>query len=203
MRHPAQLTLLATLATSLALPAGAGAQESGIGIGLGAGANIPTADYGDAAKVGLVLDGFVEVRTGSPLAIRGGLFWSRSDMDNPLIRSTGGVTLPDDFDDDVTGRVDLVGASAELTLGPRQGAFRPYLVGGVGVFHRRVSQDIDGAIEEFRDLSRTDTDVGYSGGLGLRIALAGVNLYTEARYYSVATKPERTNFIPVVVGISF
>jgi len=200
MRHAAQLTLLAA---ALALPAAAEAQSSGIGLGLGAGANVPTADYGDAAKVGLVLNGFVEVRTGSPIGIRGSLLWSRSDMDNPLIRSTGGITLPDNPDYNLTGQVDLIGASADLTLGPTQGAFRPYLVGGVGVYHRRVSQDIDGAIDEFRDLAQNDTDIGYSGGVGIRIALGALKLYTEARYYSVATEPERTNFVPVVIGVAF
>jgi hypothetical protein len=124
-------------------------------------------------------------------------------MDNPLIKSNGGVTLPDDPSYNVTGEVDLIGASLDLTLGPSVGVIRPYVVGGVGVFQRRVSQDVEGAVEEFRDLRRNDTDVGFNGGLGLRLSLGGAAVFAEARYYSVASKPDRTNFVPVVIGLSF
>lgn len=203
MRFLVRLTALAGLTAMLATPALARAQLPGIGIGIAAGANVPTSDYADAAKEGLVLNGFAELRTSSALGVRGSLFWSRSDMDNPLIKDNGGVTLPDNPDYNVTGEVDLVGASLDLTLGPSSGAIRPYLVGGVGVFHRRVSQDVEGAVDEFRDLRRSDTDVGYNGGLGLRLSLGGAALFAEARYYSVATSPQRTNFVPVVVGLAF
>lgn len=185
------------------MPALVAAQGPGIGIGFAAGANVPTADYRDATKEGLVLNGFLELRTASWLGVRGSLFWSRSDMDNPLITSNGGITLPDNPDYNVTGEVDLLGASLDLTMNLSSGALQPYLVGGVGVFQRRVSQDVEGAVDEFRDLSRNDTDMGYNGGLGVRLSFGGAALFAEARYYSVATKPGRTNFVPVVVGLSF
>ena len=181
----------------------AAAQAPGIGIGIAAGQNIPAADYGDAAKTGLVLNGFVELRTASALGLRASLFWSRSDIDNPLIREQDGVTLPDGSDYDVRGDVDLVGASADVTLGASSGVIRPYVVGGLGVYRRRVSQDVDGAIAEFQSLRRSETDVGYNGGVGLRLALGGLAPFAEARYYSVATTPERTNFVPITVGIAF
>ena len=203
MRRSVRLNVLAGLTALVATPALAAAQLPGIGVGLAAGANVPTADYADATKEGLVLNGFVELRTSSALGVRGALFWSRSDMDNPLIRSNGGVTLPDDPSYNVTGDVDLIGASLDLTLGPSVGVIRPYVVGGVGVFQRRVSQDVEGAVEEFRDLRRNDTDVGFNGGLGLRLSLGGAAVFAEARYYSVASKPDRTNFVPVVIGLSF
>lgn len=199
----ARFAALAALATLLATPALARAQGPGLGFGVAAGANVPTADYGDAMKAGLVLNGFVEVRTSGPLGIRGSLFWSRSDIDNPLIKDNGGVTLPDDPDYNVTGDVDLVGASLDLTLGRTHGVVQPYVVGGVGVFRRRVSQDIDGAVGEFNDLRRKDTNVGFNGGVGLRLSLGGAAVFAEARYYSVATEPDRTNFVPVVVGLTF
>ena len=203
MRHLVCLTAIAALTPLIATPAIASAQGPGLGIGVAAGANVPTTDFGDAAKEGLVLNGFLEVRTGGPLGVRGSLFWSRSDIDNPLIRDNGGVTLPDDLGDNVTGDVDLLGGSLDLTLGKTQGVIQPYVVGGVGVFRRRVTQDVEGAVGEFRDLRDSDTDVGFNGGVGLRFSLGGAALYAEARYYSVATKPDRTNFVPVVVGLNF
>lgn len=206
MRRFVYITAIASLTGVTAIfatPTLASAQGAGLGIGLAAGANVPTADYGDAAKAGLVLDGFVELGTGGPLGVRGSLFWSRSDIDNPLIRDNRGVTLPDNPDYNVTGNVDLVGASLDLTLGRTQGLIRPYVVGGVGVFHRRVSQDVQGAVGEFRDLRHNDTDLGFNGGVGLRLSLGAAAVFAEARYYSVATEPDRTNFVPVVVGVAF
>lgn len=202
MPRISRLSLVAGAAVALALPAAAAAQGPGIGLGIAAGQNIPTADYADAAQAGLVLNGFLELRTGSALGLRGSLFWSRSDMDNPLIRDNGGVTLPDG-DYDVRGDVDLIGASADVTLGMTSGVLRPYVVGGVGVYRRRVSQDVEGAVEEFRNLRESETDIGFNGGLGLRLAFAGIGLFAEARYYSVSSEPERTNFVPITVGVAF
>lgn len=203
MRATYLLTALFGLGVFAAAPTPSLAQGPGIGIGVAAGANVPTEDYGDAAKVGLVLNGFLEVRTGSPLGVRGTLFWSRSDIDNPLIKNNGGITLPDDPNLNATGNVDLVGGSLDLTLGKTQGLVQPYIVGGVGVFRRRVKQDVSGAASEFNDLRHKDTDVGFNGGVGLRLALGGAAIFAEARYYTVNTDPAKTNFVPVVVGITF
>lgn len=203
MRASYLLTALVALCAIAAAPAPSLAQVPGIGFGVAAGANVPTEDFGDAAKVGLVLNGFVELRTGGPLGIRGSLFWSRSDIDNPLIKDNGGVTLPDNPNIDATGNVDLVGGSLDLTLGRTHGLVQPYIVGGVGVFRRRVEQDVSGAVTEFNDLRHKDTDVGFNGGVGLRFSLGAAAIFAEARYYTVSTKPDRTNFIPVTVGLSF
>jgi hypothetical protein len=113
------------------------------------------------------------------------------------------VTLPDDPNLDVTGNVDLVGGSLDLTLGRTHGLVQPYIVGGVGVFRRRVKQDVSGTITEFNDLRHKETNVGYNGGVGLRLSLGTTAIFAEARYYSVATDPDRTNFVPVVVGLTF
>jgi len=203
MRASYLFTALVGLGVFAVAPAPSLAQGPGIGLGVAAGANVPTEDYDDAAKVGLVLNGFLEVRTGGPLGVRGTLFWSRSDIDNPLIRNNGGVTLPDDPNINATGNVDLVGGSLDLTLGRTHGLVQPYVVGGVGVFRRRVKQDVSGAVTEFNDLRHKDTDVGFNGGVGLRLSLGAAAIFAEARYYTVSTKPDRTNFVPVVVGLSF
>ena len=41
----------------------------------------------------------------------------------------------------------------------------PYVIGGVGVYRRRVAQDIGGTLDEFKSLRDTQTDVGYNGGV--------------------------------------
>lgn len=188
---------LATLASPLA------AQKAGLGLGASIGANLPNGgDFGNGAKTGLVANGFVSVGT-NQFGIRGELFWSRSDLDNPVIKRVGNSVLPSDGVGTVTGDVNLVGASGNLVLPLMQSVVRPYLIGGVGVYRRRVSQNVGGAIDEFQSLRDTQTDIGYNGGLGLSIGGIGPSFFIEARYFSVQTAPEPTRFVPVVVGFSF
>lgn len=178
------------------------AQKAGIGFGASVGANVPNGEFGDGAKTGLVANGFVGLGTGR-FGLRGELLWSRSDLDNAFIRKVGNAVLPSNGVGDVTGNVNMVGATANLVLPLTQSTIRPYVIGGVGVYRRRVSQDIGGTIDEFQSLKDTQTDVGYNGGVGLSIGGVGPSLFIEARYHSVATTPDRTKFIPVVIGFSF
>ena len=185
-----------------AVAAPASAQKAGLGFGGSIGANVPNGDFGDGVKTGLVANGFVGLGTGR-FGLRGELFWSRSDLDNAVIRRVGQQVLPSSGVGDVTGNVDLIGASANLVLPLTQSVIRPYLIGGVGVYNRRVSQDVGGTIEEFRNLRDEQTNVGYNGGLGLAFGGIGPQFFIEARYHSVGTTPEKTRFVPVVVGFTF
>jgi hypothetical protein len=178
------------------------AQKTGIGFGASVGANVPNGDFADGAKTGLVANGFVGLGTGR-FGLRGELLWSRSDLDNAFIRKVGNAVLPSDGVGDVTGNVNMVAGTANIVLPLGQSMFRPYLIGGVGVYRRRVSQNVGGTIDEFQSLKDTQTDVGYNGGVGLSIGGIGPSLFIEARYHSVQTTPERTKFVPVVIGFSF
>ena len=204
-QHRLPVVVVVAVVAFLATPVGAtvGAQLPGIGLGAAIGANLPAERYADGAKPGVVGNLFAELRLGAPLALRASLLWSRSDIDNPLIRPANTDALPPVAQGDVTGDVNLLGASADLRLDLGRSMIRPYVVGGVGVYRRRVAQDIAGAAEEFRSLRRTDTDVGYNGGGGLKLAMGVASVFAEARYYSVRTTPDRTNFVPVMVGLSF
>jgi hypothetical protein len=189
----------APLALALAAVPRAHAQVPGLGLGASFGANLPTQKYDEGAKPGVVANLFAALRLGGPLGVRGSLFWSRSDIDNPLIRPVNTNEIPRSPAGSVTGDVNLLGASADVTFDLGSSALRPYLIGGVGAYQRRVAQDIAGAAAEFRNLRRTDNDVGFNGGVGLRLG----PVFVEGRYYSVSTKPDRTSFIPVTVGLSF
>jgi len=196
-------TLAALGVAIMAAAAPASAQKAGLGFGGSIGANVPNGDFGDGVKTGLVANGFVGLGTGR-FGLRGELFWSRSDLDNAVIRRVGEAVLPSDGVGNATGNVDLLGASANLVLPLTQSPIRPYLIGGVGVYNRRVSQDIGGTIEEFRSLRDEQTDVGYNGGIGLAFGGGlGPSFFIEARYHSVGTTPEKTRFVPVVVGFTF
>lgn len=178
------------------------AQKAGLGLGASVGANVPNGKFADGAQTGLVVNGFVGVGTGK-FGLRGELFWSRSDLDNAFIRKVGNSVLPSNGGADVSGNVNLVGGVANLVLPLSQSIVKPYVIGGVGVYRRRVSQDIGGTVDEFQSLRDTQTDVGYNGGVGLSIGGLGPSLFIEARYVSVATSPDRTKFVPVVIGFTF
>ncbi|HUQ83274.1 MAG TPA: outer membrane beta-barrel protein [Gemmatimonadaceae bacterium] len=197
---------LATLgATALALASAATpalAQKTGIGFGASVGANVPNGDFANGAKTGLVVNGFAGLGTGR-FGLRGELLWSRSDLDNAFIRKVGNAVLPPNGVGDVTGDVNMIGGTANIVLPLTQSMFRPYVIGGVGVYRRRVSQNIGGTVDEFQSLKDTQTDLGYNGGVGLSIGGIGPSLFIEARYHSVQTTPERTKFVPVVIGFSF
>src|SRR3954468_11427295 len=179
------MAALATAASPLA------AQKAGLGFGASIGANIPNGEFADGAKTGLVANGFVGVGTGR-FGLRGELFWSRSDLDNAFIRKVGNTVLPETGSNNVSGDVNLVGAVANLVLPLSQSVVKPYLIGGVGVYNRRVAQTITGTVDEFQDLRDKQTNVGYNGGLGISIGGLGPSFFVEARYMSVATTPNRT-----------
>ena len=202
MSRTRTLATLGVAAVSLGAAAPLMAQKAGVGFGASIGANVPNGDYSNGTKTGLVANGFIGLGTGR-FGLRGELFWSRSDLDNAIIRKAGEVVLPSDGIGDVTGDVNLVGASANLVLPLTQSVVKPYLIGGVGVYRRRVSQNISGTIDEFQSLKNSQTEMGYNGGVGLSIGGVGPSFFIEARYHSVATEPDKTRFVPVVIGFSF
>lgn len=201
MRHLATFAAAASLIAASAAPLVA--QEGRpIAIGISGGVNLPQEDYGDGAATGLVVSGYAAAGLGERLSLRGELFWSRSDIDAPLVRQVGGTTLPDGFSD-VSGQVDLVGGIASVVLNLGVGPIQPYVLGGVGYYNRRVAQDIEGTIEDFRSLEQDDRQIGYSGGVGVRFPLLIFRGYVEARYHSVDTPNSPTRFVPVTIGLAF
>lgn len=202
IRHITYLSLAAALVGGpLARPAAA--QLPGIGFGGSIGANVPQGRFGAGAKTGLVANGLVELRASPKFALRGELLWSRSDLDNALIRKVGNAVLPSGSIANVSGNVDMIGGIANAVIAFSSSAVQPYIIGGYGVYRRRVAQDITGTTSEFRALRNSDTQNGYNVGGGLRIAFGGVTTFIEARYHSVNTSPDRTNFIPVTFGLTF
>lgn len=199
MRTPAGLVLAAAI---LSTPLSA-QQRPGVGFGASLGANLPTGDFDAAAKPGLVANGFLELRLPGAASLRGELFYSRSNIDNPLIRSNGGVTLPPVSPGQVSGDVNMVGASANLVLTASTPLLKPYVIGGVGVFRHNVSQNITGTTEEFQALTKGQTRFGWNGGAGLKLSVLNAAVFVEGRLYQVYTKDAKTNFVPITLGLSF
>jgi len=202
------------IARHLAMAVGAGlalvvvgalpAEAQSLGVGASVGANVPNGKFADNATTGLVLNGMLDLRFNDKIGLRGELFWSRSDLDNALIRKVGNAVLPSGGVANVDGNVNLIGGLANLVIAFGPKAVQPYLIGGVGIYHSRVAQDISGTIDEFSHINEKQSTVGFNGGAGIRFNILGIKPFVEARYHSVAKRdPGRLNFVPVLVGVSF
>jgi hypothetical protein len=197
MRFAARLLLSAAACAVV----GSSAQAQGLGLGASVGTNVPSGKFSDQSKTGLVVNGIVELRLPAMVGLRGELFWSRSDIENAIIRNVGNSTLPSNSN--VTGNVNLIGGIGNVVLNLGAGPVHPYVIGGVGLYQQRVAQDVAGSVDQFRHLTRNTSNVGYNGGVGIALGLIGVHVFAEARYHSVATEGGRTNFVPVTVGLTF
>jgi opacity protein-like surface antigen len=57
---------------------------------------------------------------------------------------------------------------------------QPYLLGGISFYWSKVKQNVEGSVERFYDYQRTETGLGVTGGIGLRINLLdNVSLLSE------------------------
>ena len=102
------------------------------------------------------------------------------------------------------GPVEFASGTANLVLGPRAIAFRPYFIGGGGFYRLRFTTTEGRAI-----VKDTQNKFGWNAGGGVSFGLGPLaSIFIEARYIRVETD---TNFalgnhltlIPVTVGFVF
>lgn len=190
MRMLRRALILVTVATGAA-----GAQ----GLGAAVGTLVPQGKLADGAKSGFAGIVSLELPLASAWALRGEALWANSDLDGAIIKGTGGAEVPENAD--VSGDVKLVGGMASLVMNLGDGFLRPYLVGGAGYYNRSVSQNASGAASDLSRLNRDDSSLGFHAGAGLRVSLLGLTAFGEVRYHTVNTPGEKTNFVPVLVGL--
>lgn len=162
------------LTAAAALPAQAQV-SSPIKFNVRAGAAIPMGNFGDAVNTGFTLGGGLTLRAPlMPVALR---------FDGDFNRFSFEETIPG-LDDNMS----LWSVTANAQLAP---ALSPvYFIGGIGAY----SMSYEG---------ESETDLGLNGGAGLRIPLTGFNTFVEARFHSVFSEGENTNYLPIVFGIEF
>src|SRR5690606_24920024 len=94
----------------------------------------------------------------------------------------------------------LGGAANVILTVSNDGNFRPYVIGGAGVYN--VKEKFDADIIEFE--TDDQTKLGLNGGVGARFRLGGINGTLEARYLSVFLEGDRNmNVIPITIGLEF
>jgi hypothetical protein len=73
--------------------------------------------------------------------------------------------------------------------------FRPYLIGGGGVYNLDVKGD--DAPDDVESL----TKFGINAGAGFDFKAGSAGLFVEGRFHNVFTEGDNTSFIPISVGV--
>lgn len=149
---------------------------SGSRFGLSAGVALPMGDFGDAAETGIHVGGHWQTGLGEKLKLR-------------INADIGRYGLPDGVD----GNWMLIGGIANLVYPiATESGFKPYLLGGVGMYNWKI--DIDGLG------STDDTNVAFNFGGGFDW---GTRYFTEIKYVMIDTEGTSINTLPVTIGIRF
>jgi hypothetical protein len=73
-------------------------------------------------------------------------------------------------------------------------AARPYIIGGLGVYNSRFTDD------DHADEGST-SNLGANIGAGIRVGLPGVSVFAETRFHNIFSEGEQARFIPLSLGI--
>ena len=179
---------IAALAVGMLLGAPA-LRAQGAEFSLGGGVGVPLGDFDDAAKLGwhgLAAVSFVP--NGWPVGIQIDGSYQQFSLDderfpgfdglkNRLIMGTGNVVFK-------------FKTSEEST-------FRPYLIGGGGVYNSKIT----GSDDPDDILPGGETKFGINAGAGFDFKAGAAGLFVEGRFHNVFTEGSNTQFIPVTVGI--
>lgn len=154
-------------------------------VGISGGLSIPTGDAGDALESGFNVGGLLQARQAAgPLGFRAEVGYHSFDFKG----------VDGDFRV-ITGIVNGIFHFASASGAP----ITPYLIAGVGAYNGRASVGGGGRTVS----SDSETDLGINGGVGFDIPLSGIATFIEARYHTIFNEGDRTNLIPITVGIRF
>lgn len=225
---PTRVLVALLLALGLALPAAAQELElqepspSPVYGFISGGASFPLSDAGDRFDTGYAFNGGLGFNVHPMVGLQVEGFWSRYEVKASALDAT---------DIDANHRMQF-GALDVVFNGVRSGPFTAYLLGGGGIYYRRVELTayagtavvpvcdpwlyycysdvvpVEGVLG-----SRSSTDFGLNGGVGFSVRVAsGLKLYAEGRYHYIfgpeftqAGDSQRANgqYIPVLVGLRF
>lgn len=170
---------LGTLVSASALHA------QGAEFSLGGGVDLPLGDFDDVAKLGFHgLAGVSVVPADWPVGIQVDGSYSQ-------------------FKDDALLNVDkyqLIYGTANIVYKfktSEESRFRPYLIGGGGVYNFKSKGDGASGIDA------SETKFGINAGAGFDIKAGSAGLFVEGRFHDVFTTGPNTKFIPLTIGVRF
>jgi hypothetical protein len=177
------------LATLLSAPA---VRAQGAEFALGGGIGVPLGEFDDGAKLGWHgLAALSFVPEGWPVGIQFDGSYQQFALDD--------AAAPAGFSDLKTRFIMGTGNVVFKFKTSEESTFRPYILGGVGVYNSKLTgQDDPSDI-----LGGGQTDFGINAGAGFDFKAGGAGLFIEGRFHNVFTSGSNTRFIPITVGIRF
>ncbi|MEX0907141.1 MAG: outer membrane beta-barrel protein [Gemmatimonadota bacterium] len=170
----------AILALAAAL-SGAGTAQAQVGIALGGGPSFPLGTLGESVETGY------NAQLSATLSV-------------PLIPIA--VQLDGMFNqfpaEGEGGDYRILSGSVNGVLSMPSIGITPYVIGGVGFYNSRYSDD-PGAGPD----SESSTDAGVNIGAGVRVGLAGLAVFGEARLHNIFSDGDSQRFAPVTLGVRF
>jgi len=175
---------VAALAMSMLVSA-SGLHAQGAEFSLGGGVDLPLGDFDDAAKLGFHgLAGVSVVPANWPVGVQVDGNYSRFSDDTPfdikyqLIYGTGNIVYK--FKTSEESR------------------FRPYLIGGGGVYNFKAKgDDVPTGVDD------SQTKFGINAGAGFDFKAGSAGVFIEGRFHDVFTSGSNTTFIPFTIGVRF
>ena len=157
---------------------------------LGGGIGVPLGDFDDVSKMGWHgLAGVSFVPGGSPVGIQIDGQYHQYKLDEAVVGT-----------DNLKNRLIFGTANAVYKFSSSEGSnFRPYLIGGGGVYNIKTTgaDDVGGVI----DTDNSVTKFGVNAGAGFDFKAGAVGLFVEGRFHNVFTEGSDATFIPITVGI--
>lgn len=171
------------LAIGIAMVFGTGivSAQMPIQVGLGGGVTVPTGSANNGLKTGWHGMGLIHFKPAStPVGLRidgayQELGFDGGDGKRQIIDGTGSVVY-------------------EFEVAPEM-KFRPYLIGGGGVYNVKNKPDAGG--------SASFTKFGLNAGAGFNILVSGMGVFVEGRFHNVFVPGSDFHFIPITAGIRF
>jgi len=167
-------------------------RAQGVEFSLGGGIGIPSSDFNDVAKLGWHgLAGVSFVPTNWPVGIQIDGQYHQFKLDEDVV---GAGSLKDRI---ILGTANLVYKfkSSETTR------FRPYLIGGGGVYNLKTTGSSD--VGTIVDTEGSTTKFGLNAGAGFDFKAGSAGLFIEGRFHNVFTEGSDLQFIPITIGVRF
>ena len=161
-------------------------RAQGAEFSLGGGIGFPTGAFDDAAKTGwhgLAAVSFVP--NGSPVGIQFDGQYQQYKLD--------GFTDTKERFLMGTGNIVFKFRTSE------ESTFRPYLIGGGGVYNFKQT----GSADPGQVLEGGTTKFGLNAGAGFDFKAGAIGLFVEGRFHDVFSAGENLKFIPITLGIRF
>jgi hypothetical protein len=173
------LAALVTMTVTTATAQISGSLTRPISFGIAAGTAIPVSTLGKVANDGLNVTGLMGIQLPVlPVGFR--IDASYNSFGYKSSAKTSGSAHVTSVTGDVVLNMPLV-------------LIHPYLIGGLGYYNVGAPYAS----------SSSNIGVNVGAGVGVSLPLTGVSVFAETRYHHVNTSGASTQFVPVIVGVTF